>query len=83
MYIPPSADATISKVQAMTDPDNQSHTATGEVITHLLIGGMNQHTWGGKDDTNCHEWLGEAGMWELGEDVFLIFNILIFPLLLV
>ena len=65
MYSPPSAHATPSKVQAITTKDNQTRTATGEIVSHLPAGCMNQHSWQGGTGTQYHEWMGGAEMLEL------------------
>ena len=67
VYIPPSADATPHMLRALTDLESQSTDSQGNVLSHLLVGDFNQHTWNKKTDELFHEWMGDTGMWELSD----------------
>ena len=67
VYIPPSADATPHMLRALTDLESQSTDSQGNVLSHLLVGDFNQHSWNKKADELFHEWMVDTGMWELSD----------------
>ena len=67
VYVPHSADATPRLTEALTDPENESTDAQGNSVSHVLAGDFNQYTRKRKNGELFHEWLGDAGSWELSD----------------
>ena len=62
---PPTALVTTEWVEPLTDLQNQSYMADGGMVSHLIGGDFNQHTWRGGNDIEYQVWLLNSGMWEL------------------
>ena len=69
VYLPPPPTVTVepSMLDSLTEKESQTEYATGGTISHLIVGDFNQNSWKGGNDSLYHEWITEAGMWELSD----------------
>ena len=69
VYLPPPPTALITPewVDPLTNPEAQSRDIRGDMISHLLVGDFNQHSWAGGNDEKYHEWVTGSGAWELSD----------------
>ena len=69
IYLPPPPTATVTAewLGPLSDRENQSYDAKGRMISHLIVGDFNQHSWKGGTDKRYHERLLDIGAWELSD----------------
>ena len=69
VYLPPPPTLTVEPymLDSLTERESQTNYATGGMVSHLIVGDFNQHSWKGGSDSLYQEWMAETGMWELSD----------------
>ena len=64
---PPTAQITAEWAEPLTWPGNHSYLKSGGLLSQILAGDINQHSWKGDSDVGYDEWVFRAGLWELSD----------------